>query len=391
MIKIKNEAHYLLAVLVTVFIAFTTFTACKASIIVKDTITIITVKNKSSLNKTSETVEVAWTSLNNYKDLSAAAVIVKSEETGLEIPSQVIYYGEKIPQSIIFQTDIAANSIKKFSVLSGTPEKYTQKTYGRQVPQRFNDFAWENDKVAFRKYGEKLEGNAGMAKGTDFWAKRTSKLIINEWYKSGNYHKDNGDGVDAYHVGMTLGCGDAEPIVGDEIIYPINYSDYQMLDQGPIRMSFKLIYKPFIVNGKTVKETKTISLDAGSQMNKVIINYETQAKLDIAAGVTKHKDDGKVKVDNQNNYLAYWDVADGGKGNGFMGVGIVYMPHLFKYNKETKQHLLIIASTNKNKEFSFYQGAAWSKSGNFANEDAWFTYLANFNENLQHPLKIEIN
>ena len=32
--------------------------------------------------------------------------------------------------------------------------------------------------------------------GMDAWSKRTNRLILDEWYKLNNYHKDNGDGLD---------------------------------------------------------------------------------------------------------------------------------------------------------------------------------------------------
>jgi hypothetical protein len=351
----------------------------------------VTVHNSAKLNKVSETIEIPWQQVLKIKNLNGSEVMVKNFDDGLEIPSQIIYNGEKSPQKLIFQTNITANSIQKFTIVKGKPAKYPTKTYGRQVPERFDDFAWENDKVAFRMYGEALEGKAGMAKGIDFWAKRTSDLVINKWYKSGNYHKDNGEGVDAYHVGITLGAGNAEPIIGEDIIYPINYSSYQILDQGPIRITFKLIFKPFLVNGNEVLETKIISLDAGSQLNKIINNYQAKEALEIAAGVTKHKNDGISKIDRENNFVAYWDGADGGIGNGLMGVAVLYPTNTTKNFKETKQHLLITTKLSKDNTFSYYQGGGWSKSGNYNTEKDWFDYLANFNQNLKNPLLVTIN
>ncbi|MFC5282074.1 DUF4861 domain-containing protein [Pedobacter alpinus] len=367
-----------------------TFISCSSIKNLDQPIT-VTVENSSKLNKTAETIEIDWKRLSKLKDLNFNEIIVKEESSGKEIPSQIIYNGEKNPQSIIFQTNINAQSSQKFLITKGTPAKYETKVYGRQVPERFDDFAWENDKVAFRMYGEALEGKAGMAKGIDFWAKRTSGLVINKWYKSDNYHKDNGEGVDAYHVGITLGAGNASPIVGNEIIYPINYSEYEILDNGPIRFSFKLSYKPYLVNGKNVTETKTISLDAGSQLNKVVNNYVTDGALQIAAGVTKHKNNGVKKMDKAANYVAYWDQADGGTVNGFMGVGVVYPLSNVKETKESDQHVFMVVEPDKNKNVSYYQGGGWSKSGNFEKPEAWFSYLENFSENLKNPLTVKVD
>ncbi|OAQ41539.1 hypothetical protein A5893_00025 [Pedobacter psychrophilus] len=369
---------------------FTTsaFYSCSSSKGLKSSIT-VNVENNSSIVKNDETVEIAWTSLKKLGVLNPAELIVMDLSSNKEIPSQVIYNGQTTPQSIIFQVDIAANTKKDYSISKGKPADYPKKVFGRQATERFDDFAWENNLVAFRMYGEALEGKAGMAKGIDFWAKRTQKLVVNEWYKLDNYHHDNGDGVDAYSVGLTLGSGDAEPIVGDEIIFPINYSSYKILDQGPIRISFELTYKPFMVDGKMVNETKTLSLDAGSQMNKVINHYDRN-DLKIAAGVTKHSGDGVPKLDLENNYVAYWDLADA-KVNGYIGVGVIVPTKSIDNIKTTNQHLLIISKLDKNNNLAYYQGGGWSKSGNFKDENAWFDYVRNFSQSLKQPLKVSIN
>lgn len=352
---------------------------------------IISVSNPSRIDKMSETIEIDWQSLQKLQSLNPKEIMIKELATGQEIPSQVLYRGEKTPQAIIFQTDIKKSETLKFIIVKGISATYKAKVYGRQVSERFDDFAWENDKVAFRMYGEALETQKGMAKGIDFWAKRTQNLIINKWYKSGDYHNDNGEGVDAYHVGMTLGAGNAEPFFNNEIIYPINYNEYKILDQGPIRFSFQLMYKPFMVNGENVIETKTISLDAGSQLNKIVNQYKSVKDLTIAIGITKHKDNGIKKVDKDNRILAYWDKADGTLDNGMMGVGVIYPLNNIKEFKETKEHLLMLAPLNSKNKITYYQGGSWNKSGNFPSEQDWFNYLVNYSENLNKPIVIKLN
>jgi hypothetical protein len=352
---------------------------------------IISVSNPSRIDKMSETIEIDWQSLQKLQSLNPKEIMIKELATGQEIPSQVLYRGEKTPQAIIFQTDIKKSETLKFIIVKGISATYKAKVYGRQVSERFDDFAWENDKVAFRMYGEALETQKGMAKGIDFWAKRTQNLIINKWYKSGDYHNDNGEGVDAYHVGMTLGAGNAEPFFNNEIIYPINYNEYKILDQGPIRFSFQLMYKPFMVNGENVIETKTISLDAGSQLNKIVNQYKSVKDLTIAIGITKHKDNGIKKVDKDNRILAYWDKADGTLDNGMMGVGVIYPLNNIKEFKETKEHLLMLAPLNSKNEITYYQGGSWNKSGNFPSEQDWFNYLVNYRESLNKPIVIKLN
>ena len=83
-------------------------------------------------------------------------------------------------------------------------------TFCRLVPERKDDFAWENDKIAFRAYGPALRKSKENS-GIDCWLKRVNYPIINKWYKDSaagkSYHKDHGEGYDPYKVGDSRGCG----------------------------------------------------------------------------------------------------------------------------------------------------------------------------------------
>src|SRR5699024_9190524 len=126
------------------------------------------------------------------------------------------------------------------------------KTYCRYVPERKDDFAWENDRIAFRAYGKALEGTNEDAHGFDVWVKRTDQPVLNRRYKGNDYHNDHGDGLDYYHVGLTLGAGNIAPYTNDSIRYPGNYRKWKVLDNGPIRSTFQLFYDSWKVEGKDV-------------------------------------------------------------------------------------------------------------------------------------------
>ena len=71
-------------------------------------------------------------------------------------------------------------------------------TFCRFVPERSDDFAWENDKIAFRAYGPALRAGTENS-GIDCWLKRVDYPIIDTWYKEASegksYHKDHGEGT----------------------------------------------------------------------------------------------------------------------------------------------------------------------------------------------------
>lgn len=352
---------------------------------------LVKVTNSTSLPREAATIEVRWNFIKRkLKSITSKTAVVMDASTGKEIPSQVIYNGKNDPQSLIFQADINGGKTLYFSVIKGQPSDYEMKTYGRKVPERYDDFAWENDKIAFRMYGAALENRPDNAKGIDLWVKKTSNLVINKWYKLDDYHIDHGEGVDAYNVGISLGSGNSAPITDKGLIFSDNYNDYKILDLGPLRVSFQLIYKPWKVNGKKVSQVKTITLDAGSNLNQIMDEYNFESNsLNIAAGITKHKDDGSPVIDSSYGFISYWDQGDGKVDNGKIGVGLIIPGYEKVVFKNELGHLLAISAIAPNKPFIYFQGGAWNRSGFFPNEQSWISYLKKFCTALQKPLEIE--
>lgn len=293
--------------------------------------------------------------------------------------------------NVLVWVNIPPNEIVKLRIVDGEPTPVTAKTYARYVPERYDDFAWENDRIAFRMYGKALEGRPDDAQGLDIWAKRTGKLIIDEWYKTGDYHKDHGDGLDYYSVGMTLGAGDIAPYVGDKIWYSKHYRQYEILDNGPLRTTFRLTYEPWEVNGKPVSVTKTISLDVGSQLNKIAALYQYDGEretLPLVAGIVLRKEEGGKIVKNQTNGVAaYWEPAHGEDGS--LGVAILRQTALTEIT-EAEGQLLAHFSTNADEPLVYYSGGAWDKAGKIGSVDDWERYLLAYREKLNNPLSISI-
>ncbi|MEP1953988.1 MAG: DUF4861 family protein, partial [Algoriphagus sp.] len=96
-------------------------------------------------------------------------------------------------EEMLFWANLKENEIKSYKIsLSLTPTQTSEpdeRTFARFVPERIDDIAWENDKVAFRTYGpeaerivvEKKPGGT-LTSGIDAWLKRVSYPIIDKWY-----------------------------------------------------------------------------------------------------------------------------------------------------------------------------------------------------------------
>src|SRR5262245_10577098 len=116
----------------------------------------LTVKavNKLPLARASQTIELS------AKELAALGtnlgLIRVSDAAGKELLCQAVdtdYDDFHRPDIVIFQSDFAPSETKSFTVTTGRARPYTKddfKAHGRFVRERFDDFVWENDRIAHR-------------------------------------------------------------------------------------------------------------------------------------------------------------------------------------------------------------------------------------------------
>jgi len=115
----------------------------------------VTTVNKLSIARANQTIEITAKDLAplGQKDLNKIHV---ADSSGKELLCQAVdtdYDEYHKPDMVIFQADFAANQTRTFVVTAGKKHEYTKddfKAYGRFVRERFDDFAWENDRIAHR-------------------------------------------------------------------------------------------------------------------------------------------------------------------------------------------------------------------------------------------------
>src|SRR5690348_3975442 len=291
----------------------------------------VTAVNKLKIARQSETIEVRVADLASLgeKDLNKLHVF---DSSGKEVLSQSVDTDAdeyRKPDILIFQTDFAPGETKKFTIKAGAKREYKKedfRAYGRFVRERFDDFAWENDRIAHRTYGKALitwKGEPLTSSAIDIWSKRTPKLVINDWYMVDNYHADLGEGVDAYSAGPTRGCGGNGIWANGQLYVPTNFVDSRVLTNGPIRVMFELVYEPFDVNGVKVSQVLRISLDAGSQLDRFRVSSQASTGSDplaLAIGLKKVKDAQK-EFNQARGWLTIWEPVE--KNLGMQGLAIV--------------------------------------------------------------------
>jgi hypothetical protein len=334
-------------------------------------------------------IEIPWQD-DLIKITDTARLIVIDAESKDQLVFQLETKGLGQIQNLLVQLDFKENQTKRIVLKYGKRDDLNTKTYGRFIPERKDDFAWENNRIAFRMYGKALEMTPKEnAYGLDVWVKRTERMIINERYKRNEYHIDHGDGMDYYHVGFTLGAGNMMPYLKDSIWYSKNYTTYKVLDNGPLRTSFQLSYDDWDVEGQMINAEKTISLDADQQLNKISVRYNhiKDSTLPVVAGFVCRKAPGIKLLDDVNGIMGYWEPKHG--VDGITGVACVFstpVQQLF----ESKGQLLGKIAFQKGETLTYYAGAVWDKAGFIIDENSWFQYLKQFNQEMNASLDLKV-
>jgi len=296
---------------------------------------------------------------------------------------------------LLFQSHLAPGQQKVFWVMplpEGFSKPQTQEvTYGRFVPERYGDFAWENDRIAFRMYSKALEWET-VSPGIDVWVKKVRTPMIEHLYKDikekKSYHTDHGEGLDCYKVGPTLGCGGLGILAEDKLILSRNFVDWKQLANGPIRIIFELTYDAWDAGGVTVSEVKRISLDRGSNLNRIESRMTCKGArpLALAAGIVTRGGQDTKTLKSDEKWISYWFAPD--EINGMTGCGIVFTPDTAVQFKEQNDHLLGIVAQSCGKPFVYYTGACWDKGLDFKTVEDWQAYLSAFAARLANPIHV---
>ncbi len=173
-------------------------------------------------------------------------------------------------------------------------EAVQPKVYGRYVPERKDDFAWENEFAAFRMYGPALRPE-NPSNGVDLWLKASPELVVDsfsyrEHVLGKPYHINYGKGLDCYKVGHTCGAGGLVVIADNQTYVGGAYDRWEIIEQTPERFVFRLEYDSLFVNGQVLQESITITTEAGSAMNQadVVLTGEYDGELLVGGGIYMH-------------------------------------------------------------------------------------------------------
>ena len=365
----------------------------------------VTVKNPLDFDR-AEVVAVPLTDLEGFlKGKNLKDVRLKNNIDGiLETLQWIDYNGDGTNEEVLFMAAVPAMEAREYTFVAdgSTPPpipKYT--TFSRFVPERTDDYTWENDRVAFRTYGpdaqmraEKKLPNGTLGSGIDLWFKRTTEPIINKWYAGYKtdpqfYHKDRGEGYDPYHVGGSRGTGGTGIWESDSLYVPKNFVKWKTITTGPLRTIFELNYGAY--SPYEARETKRISLDLGSNFSKFEIKYDAKKPVQgYATGITLHKNEGTTNMLPEMGIFSHSEKID----NIYVGEGLIIDPNLVQKSfvnksKVTDQSNLLVLF-RPGMPVVYYAGFAWAKSGQVASSAEWDALLKKQAQIVASPLIVGI-
>jgi hypothetical protein len=355
----------------------------------------VKVQNPLSTARGAETIALTLAELRKFSPgLDAQKIVVMDAKRQPVLSQLVDGDGDDTPDELVFQTDLGAKESKTFTVESGTRPPYNAddfKVYGRFVRERHDDFAWENDRVAHRMYGLGLETwkkEPLTSSGIDVWVKRTKRLVVNEWYMTDDYHRDNGEGADFYSVKQSRGCGGIAIFAGDKPAVSRNFAWSRVLANGPVRLIFELGYFPFDA-GPSIKvtETKRITLDAGRNFNRVASTFVgSPGKVDVGVGIGKHPNTD-LKTDKL--WLRTWEKVKDDDSS--LGCAVILPAGTAASLRSTDLDTFLVAKAAPGVPFVYYMGSEWSKRpGGAADAAAWTKAVQEQARDVASPVKITL-
>ena len=304
---------------------------------------------------------------------------------------------------LVWQHDFAAGETSATFLIETTDAPvppFQSKVFARHVPERLDDFAWENDRMAHRAYGPGLDTPAAgksqmISSGMDYWSKRVRYPIVDRWYLKGHdaYHIDSGEGVDNYSVGTNRGVGGLGVWHQGALRPSHNWSTARVLANGPIRAVFELDYAPWDAgNGVMVRETKRFTVDAGLNFDRIesTFHLEGAESVEIAVGLSFTQALQPIITQNaEQDWIGDWSTypASGGQ----LGTTVMLAPGASHGFAEDATNRYILTRVRDGATLTHFAGGGWTRSGDFSSQQDWENYVQAFAVRLRHPLTLSLD
>ena len=246
----------------------------------------------------------------------------------------------------------------------------------RRLPERKDDFIFENRFAAFRAYGPALAlpppvGEGFSSGGIDVFNKGVpdvcgAQTILACLEKGVSYHKDDGRCFDSYVVGPGAGCGGIRRrAASGEWLPHGNWKSCRILEKSAVRAVFELEYEACSVRGTVAADSPFVRFDVTPAQGG---GGFFGPGLDIAVS---RGHEGVQLVDPGHGVLANAETASG------TCTAVVVDPSAgpVQLCSDDSGSLCLLVPE---KPLTYYIAAAWRGAGAFSTAESWFAHVRAF-------------
>ena len=271
------------------------------------------------------------------------------------------------------------------------------------VPERLDDYVWENDCFGCRAYGPAIaepppRGQSLVSSGIDVFCKSVTHPVLDSWLRYvpkgvRSYHDNRGEGMDGYIVGRGRGCGGIGARGRDgKWMHSANWSKARTIRRGPVRCEFELEYDGW---GGLGREIRHVVLDRGQSFAKMTAKFENPAAevlvgpgLDMSAQ-RGHGGDSRHSL--EDGWVSLFEKPRGRDGSTMTAVVLDRGASAETVAMDDDQCMCLLVSPKARPGgLVYYAGANWTEQGRFKSADEWHAHVRELVFRQEHPVRAEV-
>ncbi|MGL4363823.1 MAG: DUF4861 family protein [Bacteroidales bacterium] len=338
----------------------------------------VSVFNPLDFERINETVEIEWAAIERVLPNIHPDELCVLDDQGTSLITQLLYKGEKEPQSLIFQVRVPANGKTLYSISKRKKAntKYSQNSSTRFFKKTKEGFLWGNNNIVYRTYAM---GTLKSNNSIDNFCLSDSCDIVDNSFQ------------------CILASSSLAPYIDNNLILNSGFAISKLLDSGAIRISFELTYPPIDIEGELAVEKRRISLDANECFNSITEMFVGAKTMPVAADIELNYKGGKSKnshipiLNISKGYIVHTQNVDIMQEGATIHSAIV-MPTINRMQeaKIQEDRVLAIANYNMDEPITYYSGAVWGSDSIALSMEQWENYVARTVARLNFPLQVRL-
>ena len=369
----------------------------------------VTVVNDSQVSRKGEMVSISASELQALLQLNDTAQFVILSPEGASVPYQFTYDG-----CVIFPANVAAGGKAVYTIQEGNPLPFESEVEGAVLGKRNQSIAWAGHDMAYVTPSANSVGENPSAALYALPSQAEISQLGREIDNQNGQEDAEGDsisessaaGIDKLltHVlqNGTARTGELSFVEKDSLRPLPGWQEYEILDNGPLRLTIKLQDATTEIGGHTLACTRIIVLDAGTPLNKMTLHFGSNMRpFRLAASLPLGEANSLSFAETESGLLAAADKTksdDGKSVTTYRGcvfpllpvkTGVKKKAHDVEPQKECDDYTFAVLESCPQTDLCYYFGAT-RDTKRFPTWESWIAYLARFAEASRAPLRTQM-